>query len=102
MAVAAPPSKDPLRNIRSLPKSPHLDVSTIGGNVRLEQKQLAANAFSRFFLSVPYESEVMKRVRWLESNVWKESEGTDRTRVEVLGEVEVTKGNIPFPHALAL
>jgi hypothetical protein len=100
MAVAAPRSKGLLDNVRSFPKSPYFNVSTIGGNVELEHKQLCANAFTQFFLlDAHHGSEIMRRARWLESNVWKEGQGTSNhkgTRAVILGEIEVTKGTHLF------
>jgi hypothetical protein len=104
MAPAAPPTKDPLRNVRAIPKSPLIDASTIGGNVQPEQKQLSVNAFTRFFLLAPYETKVTQQIRWLESNVWKEGESADGrsgVRVEILAEIEVTKGKHDIPSTYA-
>ncbi|KAK0499490.1 hypothetical protein EDD18DRAFT_1069622 [Armillaria luteobubalina] len=58
-------SSIPRSFLHSLPAAPHIDVSTIKGNISDEEKQLGANIFSYFVNSreESYGAEVGKRLR---------------------------------------
>ncbi|SJL02611.1 uncharacterized protein ARMOST_05942 [Armillaria ostoyae] len=87
-------SSIPRSFLHSLPAAPHIDVSTIKGNISDEEKQLGANIFSYFVNSreESYGAEVGRRLRLVEMNIWGRDACGTAAQGQTIFEIDVEKG----------
>ncbi|KAG7447740.1 uncharacterized protein BT62DRAFT_790387 [Guyanagaster necrorhizus] len=83
----------PTSFLHSLPPAPHVDVSTIKGNISNEEKQLGANIFSYFVNSreESYGAEVGRRLRLVEMNIWGRDASGTAAQGQTIFEIDVEK-----------
>ncbi|PBK67118.1 hypothetical protein ARMSODRAFT_959788 [Armillaria solidipes] len=86
-------SSIPRSFLHSLPAAPHIDVSTIKGNISDEEKQLGANIFSYFVNSreESYGAEVGRRLRLVEMNIWGRDACGTAAQGQTIFEIDVEK-----------
>lgn len=84
--------EDPLSRIRSFPRNPLHDVSSVRGNVSDEQKQLNLNTL-HYFTHGGFGNEGVRGLRLVEANVHPVRIGGDGGRVqgETVCEIEVSE-----------
>ncbi|KAK0207081.1 hypothetical protein DFS33DRAFT_1273408 [Desarmillaria ectypa] len=87
-------SSIPRSFLHSLPAAPHIDVSTIKGNISDSEKQLGANIFSYFVNSreESYGAEVGRRLRLIEMNIWGRDASGTAAQGQTIFEIDVEKG----------
>jgi hypothetical protein len=82
---------------RSVAKAANVDIKQIRGNISDAEKQINANLFVYFYTGsgmsafLPYNSEIGRRLKLVELNVW-DNASTATAEGEVVFEFEVTRG----------